>query len=154
MKLKKVLSVFLVLTIIFSMNIVSATQPALQELFKNVFSVNAAALEDAIMKYAPAGTEDIALKASVTASSCYYSAEGKWHLDRINDGEFMFNGMAAGFSTATNEVSYNDSMTQEQKDAAVEESKNKEFTMTFDLEGFYDISRVALFKHGAFPDTF
>lgn len=154
MKLKKVLSVFLALTFIFSLNIMSATQPTLQKLFKDIFSVSAFAIDDAIMKYAPEGTDDIALKASVTASSCYTSAEGKWHLDRINDGEFFFNGQEAGFSTATDEVAYNNNMTQEQKDAAVEESKNKVFTMTFDLEGFYDISRVALFKHGAFPDTF
>ncbi len=154
MKLKKVLSVFLALTMIFSLNIMSATQPTLQKLFKDVFSVNAAAIVDAIMKYAPEGTQDLALRASVTASSAYISADGKWHLDRINDGEFTFNGVEAGFSTATDEVSYNDSMTQEQKDAAVAESKNKEFTMTFDLEGFYNVSRVAMFQFGAFPDTF
>ena len=154
MKLKKVLSVFLALTFIFSLNIMSATQPVLQKIFKDIFSVNAAAVEDLILQYAPEGTTDIALKANVTASSTYNSAEGKWHLDRINDGAFTFNGIKAGFSTATNEVTYNDSMTQEEKDAAVAESKMKEFTMTFDLEGFYEISRVVLFKFGAFPDTF
>ncbi len=154
MKLKKVLSVFLALTFIFSLNVMSATQPTLQKIFKDIFSVGASAIEDAIMKYAPAGTEDLALKASVTASSCYYSADGKWHLDRINDGEFRFNGVDAGFSTSTTEVAYNDNMTEEQKQAAVNESKNKEFTMTFDLEGFYNISRIAMFKFGAFPDTF
>ena len=69
MKLKKVLSVFLALTFIFSLNIMSATQPVLQKIFKDIFSVNAAAVEDLILQYAPEGTTDIALKANVTASS-------------------------------------------------------------------------------------
>ena len=71
----------------------SATQPVLQKIFKDIFSVNAAAVEDLILQYAPEGTTDIALKANVTASSTYNSAEGKWHLDRINDGAFTFNGI-------------------------------------------------------------
>ena len=154
MKMRKTIAVVLTFTMMLSFSFLSLSQPTLQRIFKDIFSVNAAALEDTIMKYAPEGTDDLALKASVTASSTYNSAEGKWHLDRINDGEFKFNGIDAGFSTATDEVAYNNNMTQEEKAAAQAESKVKEFTMTFDLEGFYDIGRVVMFKFGAFPDTF
>ena len=154
MKMKKAIAVVLTLTMMMSFSFLSLSQPTLQKMFEGIFSVNAAALEDAIMKYAPEGTEDLALKASVIASSSYTSANGQWHLDRINDGSFTFDGGPAGFSTATDEVAYNNNMTQEEKDAAVATSKVKEFIMTFDLEGFYNVSRVALFTYGAFPDTF
>ena len=154
--IKKAISLLLIFTVIFSINIVSMSYPEIKSIFDDwlITRSYAAGVDDFIEGFAPAGTQDLAVKAAVTASSTYNSAEGRWHLDRINDGTFTFNNETAGFSTATNEVAYNDSMTQEEKDAAVAESKTKEFTMDFDLEGYYNISRVVLFRHGAFPDTF
>lgn len=141
-KVKKALSVLLVITCIFSFNIVSMAYPELKSVLSGLFSAEASAIDELIMQYAPEGTQDFALKAVVSATSSYSSADGKWHLDRINDGSFTFNGSKAGFSTDTNETTNK------------EESKTKPLTITFDLEGYYDISRVALFTHGAFPDEF
>ncbi|MBR0349730.1 MAG: InlB B-repeat-containing protein, partial [Clostridia bacterium] len=141
-KVKKALSVLLVITCIFSFNIVSMAYPELKSVLSGLFSAEASAIDELIMQYAPEGTQDFALKAVVSATSSYSSADGKWHLDRINDGSFTFNGSKAGFSTDTNETTNQN------------ESLTKPLTLTFDLEGYYDISRVALFTHGAFPDEF
>lgn len=161
MKFRKVISILLALTIVFSLNIMSASQPELQKIFSNLFSVNAFAIDDLILKYAPEGTRDVALDASVTSSSYYSSGTGQWHLDRVNDGTMTYNGGEngyngkAGYTSSTSEVYFHpDNMTEEEKLAAQAESKVKPWWMVFDLEGFYDISRVTLFKYGAFPDTF
>ena len=140
--LKKAISALLAVTIIFSFNILSMAYPELSSVLSDIFSVKASAIDEKIMQYAPEGTQDFALKATVTASSSYSSADGKWHLDRINDGSFTYNGVKAGFSTATNETT--------DKDA----SKYLPLTLIFDLEGYYDVSRIALFKHGSFPNNF
>lgn len=161
MKFKRGLSVILVLSFVFSMNIMSATQPTLKKIFADVFTVSASAVDDVITKYAPSGTRDLAVDATVTASSSYTSGTGQWDLARINDGSLVYNGGEfgyngnAGFTSSPDEIYYHpDNMTQEEKDAAVAESKIKPLTIDFDLEGFYDVSCVALFRHGAFPDSF
>lgn len=161
MKIKRVISAFLALTFIFSLNVISASQPAIQKIFSNLFSVNAQAIDDVISKYAPDGTRDLAIDASVTASSSYTSGTGQWELARINDGTLVYNGGEngyngnAGFTSSPEEIYYHpDNMTEEEKAAAVAESKTTPLWIVFDLEGFYDISRVTLFRHGAFPDTF
>ncbi len=161
MKSKRVLSVLLVLTFIFSLNIMSALQPTIQKFFANMFSVNAVAVDDVIQKYAPVGTRDVAIDAVASASSSYTSGTGQWELARVNDGSLVYNGGEfgyngnAGFTSSPDEIYYHpDNMTQAEKDAAVAESKTKPLWVAFDLEGFYDVSRVTLFRHGAFPDTF
>lgn len=158
MKMKKAVAVFLTLTMMFSMSFMSLSYPEIQDLF----SLRASAqVDDVITKYAPEGTRDVAVDASVTASSSYTSGNGQWELARINDGSLYFNGGEngyngkAGFTSHPDEVPYHPTnMTQAQKDAAVAESKTKPLWIAFDLEGYYDVDRVTLFRHGAFPDTF
>lgn len=162
MKMKKAVAVFLTLTMMLSMNLVSLSYPAVQAMFSDLFSLSASALvDDVVTKYAPDGARDVAVDAAVTASSSYTSGNGQWELARINDGSLYFNGGEngyngkAGFTSHPDEVPYHPTnMTQEQKDAAVAESKTKPLWIAFDLEGYYDVSRVTLFRHGAFPDTF
>ena len=103
-KIKKALSVLLVVTCIFSFNIVSMAYPELKSVLSGLFSAEASAIDELIMQYAPEGTQDFALKAVVSATSSYSSTDGNWHLDRINDGAFSFKGRKAGFSTDPNET--------------------------------------------------
>ena len=66
MKMKKAVAVFLTLTMMFSMSFMSLSYPGIQDLF----SLRASAqVDDVITKYAPEGTRDVAVDASVTASS-------------------------------------------------------------------------------------
>ncbi len=160
-RINKTISVLLIITLFFSFNIVSLAYPELKLLLGNLFSTNAYAVDDVIADYAPSGTRDLAVDASVSASSIYTSGDGHWDLARINDGTMTYNGGEngyngnAGYTSSPEEVYYHpDNMTQAEKDAAVAESKTKPLTIDFDLEGFYDVSRVALFRHGSFPDTF
>ena len=92
--IKKVISLLLIFTIIFSVNIVSMSYPEIKSIFDEwlLTRTYAAGVDDFIEGFAPAGTQDLAVKANVTASSTYNSAEGRWHLDRINDGTFTYNG--------------------------------------------------------------
>lgn len=157
MILKRTIAVILSVIMIFSMGLLSVSQSVLQELF----SVTAYAVDDVIGKYAPDGTRDVAVDAVVSASSSYTSGTGQWDLVRINDGSLYYNGGElgyngnAGFTSSPDEVPYHPTnMTDEEKAAAVAESKTKPLWIAFDLEGFYDIDSVALFRHGAFPDTF
>lgn len=161
MKIKRGLSLFLAITFVLSLNIMSAVQPTLSGIFEDIFSVRASAADDVITKYAPSGTRDLAVDATVTASSSYTSGTGQWDLARINDGSLVYNGGEfgyngnAGFTSSPDEIYYHpDNMTQAEKDAAVAESKTKPLTIDFDLEGFYNVSNVTLFRHGSFPDSF
>ncbi len=160
-RINKAISVLLIITLVFSFNIVSLSYPELKLLLGNLFSINAYAVDDVIAGYAPSGTRDLAVDASVTASSSYTSGDGHWELARINDGAMTYNSGPNGYngeaaySSSPDEVYFdNNSMTQAEKDAAVAESKTKPLTIDFDLEGFYDISRVTLFHIASFPDTF
>ncbi len=161
MKMRKVLSALLTVSLMLSFSFLSLSQPVLQKIFTDLFALKAYAADEVILKYAPDGTRDVALDAAVTASSSYTSGNGQWELDRINDGTLVYNGGEfgyngnAGFTSHPDEVPYHPTnMTQTEKDAAVAESKTKPLWIAFDLEGFYDVSRVTLFRHGAFPDTF
>lgn len=161
MKMRKAIAVVLSLSMMLSFGFLSLSQPTLQKIFADMFAVSAYAVDDVISKYAPDGTRDVAVDAAPAASSSYTSGNGQWELARINDGSLVYNGGEfgyngnAGFTSHPDEVPYHPTnMTQEQKDAAVAESKTKPLWISFDLEGFYDISRVTLFRHGAFPDTF
>lgn len=161
MKMKKAVAVLLTLTMMLSMSFLSLSHPALEAIFSDLFSLKASALvDDVVLNYAPDGTRDVAVDAVPTASSSYTSGNGQWELARINDGSLYYNGGEngyngrAGFTSHPDEVPYHPTnMTQSQKDAAVAESKTKPLWVAFDLEGYYDISRVALFRHGSFPDT-
>lgn len=161
MKMKKAISVLLTVSMMLSFSFLSLSHPFLQGFFTDMFALKAYAADEVVTKYAPEGTRDVAVDAAVTASSSYTSGNGQWELARINDGslvysggEFGYNGNA-GFTSSPDEIYYHpDNMTQEEKDAAVAESKTKPLWVAFDLEGFYDVSRVTLFRHGAFPDTF
>ena len=161
MKMKRAIAVVLTLTMMFSMSFLSVSHPALTGIFSDLFSVKSYAVDEVVSKYAPDGTRDVAVDASVTASSSYTSGNGQWELARINDGSLYYNGGEngyngkAGFTSHPDEVAYHPTnMTQAQKDAAVAESKTKPLWVAFDLEGYYDVSRVTLFRHGSFPDTF
>lgn len=161
MKMKKAIAVVLTFTMMLSFSFLSLSQPTLQKILSDMFIISAYAVDDVISKYAPDGTRDVAVDAAVTASSSYTSGTGQWELARVNDGTLVYNGGEfgyngnAGFTSHPDEVPYHPTnMTQEQKDAAVAESKTKPLWVAFDLEGFYDVIRVTLFRHGAFPDTF
>ena len=155
-RIRRAISVLLVLTIVFSINIMSAALPELQR----IFTVKASAVDEVISKYAPSGTRDLAVDGKVTSSSYYSSGDGHWELERVNDGALYYNGEdgyngKAGYTTSPEEVYYHpENMTEAEKAAAVAESKTKPWWMIFDLEGYYDISRMTLFTHGAFPDSF
>ncbi|MBP3442280.1 MAG: discoidin domain-containing protein [Clostridia bacterium] len=156
MRMKKGVAVLLTLALLLSTGFLSLSYPEL----KTIFSVSASAVDDVISKYAPEGTRDVAVDASVSASSSYTSGNGQWELARINDGSLYYYGGEngyngkAGFTSHPDEVPYHPTnMTQDEKDAAVAESKTKPLWIAFDLEGFYDVSRVVLFRHGSFPDT-
>ena len=73
---KKVISVLLIITFVFSFNIISLSYPELKLLLGNLFSINACAVDDVIAGYAPSGTSDLTVDASVTASSSYTSGDG------------------------------------------------------------------------------
>lgn len=159
--MKRAISVILTLTLMLSMSFMSVSQPVLQDMLYDIFSVRASAVDDVVGKYAPDGTRDVAVDGVPTASSSYTSGTGQWELARINDGTLTYNGGEhgyngnAGFTSSPDEVPYHPTnMTDEEKAAAVAESKTKPLWVAFDLEGYYDISSVALFRHGAFPDTF
>lgn len=161
MKMRKAVAVVLTLSMMLSFSFLSLSQPTLQKLFMDLFSLRAYAIDEVVTKYAPDGMRDVAVDAAVTASSSYTSGTGQWELARINDGTMSYNGGEfgyngnAGFTSSPDEVYYHPTnMTQAEKDAAVAESKTKPLWIAFDLEGFYDVSRVTLFRHGAFPDTF
>ncbi|MBQ6932002.1 MAG: hypothetical protein IJN38_07730, partial [Clostridia bacterium] len=95
-RINKAISVLLIITLVFSFNIVSLSYPELKLLLGNLFSINAYAVDDVIAGYAPSGTRDLAVDASVTASSSYTSGDGHWELARINDGTMTYNGGANG----------------------------------------------------------
>ncbi len=160
MKFKRFISVLLALTVIFSLNIVSLSQPVLRDIFSSAVFANALEMDDLITKYMPEGTRNLALDAFPTASSYLTSANGQWHIDRVNDGTMryvsddgLYNG-PAGYTSSTDEVKFDASLTPEEKETQQQATQNLEWWMVFDLEGFYDISRVAMFRYGAYPNDF
>ncbi len=160
MKLKKIVSVLLALTMIFGMNIISFSQPILREIFSNTLFANALDMDDLISKYMPEGTRDLALDAATTASTYHTSSNGQWDLERVNDGTMtyaspdgLYNG-PAGYTSSTDEVKFDSSLTDEEKEVQKQATQNLEWWMVFDLEGFYNIERVAMFRYGAFPNDF
>lgn len=118
--MKKIISVIICIAMILQMSVVFAS-----------------AISSNIMKYAPIGTRDLAIDATVRASSAYEAPNGQWSIKNINDGKLQ--NETGGFSTDT------------------AESVPDEYTpawLLFDLEGYYDIKKVVLFSYGAFPDTY
>lgn len=76
----------------------SISYPEIKSLFDSIFSLSASAVDSFIMNYAPSGTRDLAVDASVSASSSYNSGDGHWDLSRINDGTMTYNGGTNGYN--------------------------------------------------------
>ncbi len=89
--LKRFISLLLALTLVFGFEVVSAMESEIVKLpnaLSGLFSLEAAALEASIASHAPSGTFDVALDASVTASSSYESGVS-WGVDFINNGRLV-----------------------------------------------------------------
>ncbi|MBQ7549001.1 MAG: discoidin domain-containing protein [Clostridia bacterium] len=131
--MKKIISVLLCAVFIFCFDFLAASKDALSSLF----SFGASAVNDGILAYCPAGSRDLALDADVESSSPYYGSNGWWKVENINDG--CLQRETGGFTTST------------QEDVPDE---NTPAWILFDLEGYYDLTRVVLFAYGAYPDSY